>query len=132
MLLFTISCGNSFLVKHKKSNTTDVQIRLPASLFNAIAASRAAEGETDAIENQDVSVIIYLYVNKDQRLEKSIDHFNKTTGEIITFPEIEIGAKVQAGGLIRIGEKEYSGISDEAEVTEEGANLALQLDLTKL
>ena len=122
VMLSATSCGSPF--NSKPCATTDVTLEIPADLFRSIT-----EGQTS---QETASLTINLYVNDDSPITREASNFDINKGTEISFPDIPVGAKVQATAFIKIGASEYFGKSKETIVSEDGTILELELSVTKI
>lgn len=117
-LLFFASCGSAF--NSKQAQTANVSLSIPESVFRAVTG--------DSSENEDQlqgELKISLFVNDSEPVTQTITNF--TQSQTIKFNSIPIGASVKASAIFRYKDKEYTGESEQAVVTEEGAKLSLSI-----
>lgn len=117
-LLFFASCGSAF--NSKQAQTANVSLSIPESVFRAVTG--------DSSENEDQlqgELKISLFVNDSEPVTQTITNFSQS--QTITFKQIPIGASVKASAIFRYKDKEYTGESEQAVVTEEGAKLSLSI-----
>ena len=122
VMLSATSCGSPF--NSKPCATTDVTLEIPADLFRSITEGQASQ--------ETASLTINLYVNDDSPITREASNFDINKGTEISFPDIPVGAKVQATAFIKIGASEYFGKSKETIVSEDGTILELELSVTKI
>lgn len=132
LLTFT-SCSDPFNSgSRKNTGTTDVTMQIPAELFRAIDASRDGVEEGQSSDSKTASLTIYLYVNKDAPIIKTVSNVDKQKGAEVSFPDIEVGARVWAYAEIQIGSEEYTAFSESTLVSANGTEIILTLELSKI
>ena len=122
--LSLFSCKNGFLSKSSGNNTTDITLQIPLELFNTVSSREADTNQQDSSSTDENILEVSLFVNdiKHETIKK-----NSLTSTSITFSNITIGTSVRAEAYIKHNGNEYSGVSNTAIVTKDGAELVLEL-----
>ena len=128
MLCF-VSCSDNAVRK------TKISISVPKDVIERVFDEAARESSATA--DPECSVVAYLYVDgwadPGSGNFKSIDKINYSNIKDVsfTFPNIYIDAKIQAQIIVSCGNISYSGWSNEMTLTEEGAELEVEITKDK-
>ena len=129
LMLCFVSCSGNTIRK------TKISISVPKDVIERVLDEAAREGSATA--DQECSVVAFLYVDgwadPNSGNFKSIDRINYSNIEDVTFtfPDIYIDARIQAQIIVSCGSVSYSGWSSEMTLTEEGAELEVEITKDK-
>ena len=129
----------------------EISVNVPKEVLQEVAREAAREGQTGNQKKCDILCLLYVdgwaeafgewdWYDSDGSvkypgdnhfiIEKNIPYNDISDLEAVKFsyPEINVGAEVQAQVIIVCGKTSYSGFSEEVELTEEGAALKVTLE----
>ena len=129
----------------------EISVNVPKEVLQEVAMEAAREGQTGNQKTCDILCLLYVdgwaeafgewdWYDEDGSvkypgdnhfiIEKSIPYNDISDLEAVKFsyPEIYVGAEVQAQVIIVCDKTSYSGFSEEVELTEEGAALKVTLE----
>ena len=129
----------------------EVSVSVPKEIIQKVADEAAREGESGNIKTCEIICLLYVdgwaeaygqwepydengnvrYPTDNHFLREKSFPFSQINDTTFTFPEIYVGANVLAQVIVSCGNVSYSGMSNQKELTLDGANLEVTLKKDK-